>query len=110
MNERTNFNDHRIFARFAARFPLRLLDLNANKECDAMVQDVSAKGLGLVASEALAPLTPLEMWLNIPDKGEPLYARGEVVWSKRLDADQYRIGVNLERADLMGLSRVLRVI
>jgi hypothetical protein len=75
-----------------------------------MVQDVSAKGLGLVAGEALAPLTPLEMWLNIPDKGEPLYVRGEVAWSKKLAADQYRIGVNLERANLMGLSRVLRVI
>ncbi len=110
MEERTEFNDHRIFARFAARFPLRFLDSNTSREGDAMVRDVSAKGLGLVASEALAPLTPLEMWLDIPDKGEPLYVRGEVAWSKKLDADQYRIGVNLERADLMGLSRVLRVI
>ena len=110
MEERTDFNDHRIFARFAARFPLRFLDSNTSREGDAMVRDVSAKGLGLVAGEALAPLTPLEMWLDIPDKGEPLYVRGEVAWSKKLDADQYRIGVNLERADLMGLSRVLRVI
>jgi hypothetical protein len=48
------------------------------------------------------------MWLKVPDKGEPLYLRGEVVWSRLEEADKYHCGVNLEKADLMGISRVLR--
>lgn len=102
--------DRRIFARLAAKFPLKYLEPKSGKEGQAQTQDISAKGIGLVTNEELNPQTPLEMWLEIPDKGEPLYTRGEVVWSKPRDVNEYRIGVNLEKADLMGLSRVLRVV
>ncbi|TBR15082.1 PilZ domain-containing protein [bacterium] len=101
--------DQRIFARFPARLPLRFLDADANMEGGAETYDVSAKGLGLVTNEQLKPHTSLEMWLHIPDKGEPLYTRGQVVWSTMVEPNRYQTGVNLERADLMGLSRVLRV-
>ena len=59
--------------------------------------------------QEVAVNTPLEAWLHIPDAGEPLYARGMATWSKRDSDNQYRIGMDLERADLMGLSRILRV-
>jgi len=101
--------DNRIFERFSARFPLRFIDLRDNREGIAEVRDVSAKGVGMVTEEQLLPNTALEMWLQIPDKGEPLYARGQVVWSKPQGINAYRTGINLERADMMGLSRVLRV-
>lgn len=103
------FEDRRIFDRVSAKFPLRFINLRENKEVEALSDDVSAKGIGFTSSEELHPRTPLEMWLNIPDKGEPLYTRGEVVWSRMVEPKKYRIGVNLEKADLMGLSRVLRV-
>lgn len=98
--------DRRVFDRFPVDLPLRFL--YANQEGQVRTKDVSAKGIGLVADRELAPQTPLEMWLEIPDKGEPLYIRGEVVWSKPMRPNEYLIGVNLERADLMGLARVLR--
>jgi hypothetical protein len=101
--------DHRIFERFSARFPLRFLDLKENREGIAQVRDVSAKGVGMITNEELQPHTPVEMWLQIPDHGEPLYTRGEVVWSK-VRGTHYHAGVNLERADMMGLSRVLRAV
>jgi len=100
--------DRRIFARFPTEFPLKFLDLNRGKEGQAQTQDISAKGIGFLTNEELSPHAPLEMWLDIPDKGEPLYTRGEVIWSKSQGVDEYRVGVNLERADLMGISRVLR--
>ena len=100
--------DRRIFERFASRIGLRYLDLNSNQEGKAQANDISAKGIGMEASEELVPHTPLEMWLEIQDKGEPLYTRGEVVWSRMVEPNKYRVGVNLEKADLMGLSRVLR--
>ena len=101
--------DKRIFERFPVRFPLRFLDLKENRESEAEVFDVSAKGVGMVTREQLQPNTTLEMWLKIPDNGEPLYTRGRVVWSRPQGTDAYRTGINLERANMMGLSRVLRV-
>jgi hypothetical protein len=51
---------------------------------------------------------PLELWLEMPDKGEPLYLRGKVVWSLRHKPQAWRAGIELEKAQLMGLSRALR--
>ena len=100
--------DKRIFARFPVKLSMRFLDLLSNREVQAQAMDVSAKGIGFMSPTELKPLTPLELWLKVPDKGDPLYTRGEVVWSEMIGHDQYRTGVNLERADLMGISRVLR--
>lgn len=100
--------DRRIFARIDAKFPLRFLSPSSGKEIQADTVDISANGVGFVTSEDLSARAPLEMWLDIPDQHEPLYARGEVVWSRSLaDTDQQRIGVQLERAQLMGLARAL---
>ena len=100
--------DKRVFARFPIQMSMKFLDPISNSEGEAQAMDISAKGIGLLVKEELKPLTPLEMWLKVPDKGDPLYTRGEVVWSEMVGPDQYRAGVNLERADLMGISRVLR--
>ena len=100
--------DKRIFERLPAKLPVRFMGISANIDSNAFTQDISAKGIGLLCNLELTPRTPLEMWIKIPDKGEPLYTRGEVVWSRPQGANQYRAGINLERADLMGLSRVLR--
>ena len=100
--------DRRIFQRFNYRLAARLLDLNNGNEIVAETSDVSAKGFGLVLKQEVPTNTPLEAWLQIPDAGEPLYARGIAVWSKRDSDNQYHIGMDLEKADLMGLSRILR--
>lgn len=101
--------DRRIFERFPAQLPMKFLDVASGNEGRAKICDISAKGVGLVTDRGLVARMPVEVWLEIPDKGEPLYTRGEVVWSEAYGARQYRIGVNLEKADLMGLSRALRV-
>ena len=100
--------DRRVFQRFSIRFPLRFLDMKNSREGNGESLDISAKGIGLITNMALQPKAPLEIWLSIPDRGEPLYTRGEVVWSKPESAAEYRVGVNLEKADLMSLSRILR--
>lgn len=101
--------DRRIFARFKANFPAKYFNLKENSEGKAQVQDLSAKGLCLVTKEQLQPNVPLEMWLEIPDKGEPLYTRGQVVWSRQEGVNACRAGICFDRADLMGLSRALMV-
>ena len=104
-----NFSDKRVFERFSVNMPVRFLDSNSNQESSAQTQDISAKGVGLVTKEKLPENAALEMWLEIPDKGEPLYTRGQVAWSRSTGINEYRSGINLERADLMGFSRVLRL-
>jgi hypothetical protein len=101
-------DDKRVFQRFNIRFPVKLLDLNTGQEINAETSDVSAKGLGVWSKDALKSNTPLEAWLKIPDRGDPLYTRGNVVWSKAECDGECRLGIDLERADLMGLSRILR--
>jgi c-di-GMP-binding flagellar brake protein YcgR len=102
--------DRRIFARFSARMPVRFLDYRENREGTAETADISAKGMSLVTVRDIAAHTLLELWVEVPDKGEPLYTRGEVAWVKQVGPQAYQLGVNLEKADLMGLSRVLRAV
>jgi hypothetical protein len=106
--QETKLLDRRIFERIPVKLPLRFLYPTSNKEGLAQTQDISAEGVGLLTNRELLPHTPLEMWLQIPDKGEPLHTMGEVVWSKMIEPNKYRVGISLEKAELMGMSRVLR--
>lgn len=100
--------DRRVFARIAAQFPLRFLDPHSGKDGEAETTDISANGVGFVTGENLRLKVSLEMWLEIPDKQAPLYTRGEVVWLGPIgEANQCRVGVQLEKAQLMGLARTL---
>jgi len=100
-------NDHRIFERFRKEFSARFIGLDG-KEGVAQTFDVSAKGLGLSTSQELESQANLEIWLNVPNSTDPLYTRGQVVWSKLAGNGGFRSGIELERADLMGISRLLR--
>ncbi len=100
--------DRRIFQRFKVKYPLRYLDIKSGREGMASTQDISARGMNIVTTEELtAPMT-LEVWLTVPDRGEPLYTRAEVVWSKPVSPNEYQVGINLEKAELMALARLLR--
>lgn len=101
--------DRRIFQRFKVQYPLRFLEAESGREGIANTRDISARGIGLITREQLTAPTALEMWLRVPDKGEPLYTRGKVAWSKPLSENEYQVGINLERPDLMDMARVLRV-
>jgi hypothetical protein len=103
-------DDRRVFERINTRLPVRFLDPSNGREGKADTFDISANGLGLVTNESLPAMTPLEIWLGIPDHHEPLYTRGEVIWSEPLPGTgEHRVGVRLEKAELMGLARVLWV-
>lgn len=108
MMDEDRVEDLRIFERFPKELDLRFLDIDSNREGQAKTADISAKGLGLVADEELIPRSSVELWLQMPDSAESFYTRGTVVWSKMIEPNRFKAGVSLERADLMGLSRVMR--
>lgn len=100
--------DRRLFERIAAQFSVRLLNPADGSEADGLTFDISANGLGLSADRTFQQGTPVEMWLAIPDQHAPLYCRGEVVWSESAGgAARQRMGVSLDKAELMGLARIL---
>lgn len=100
-------NDHRIFERFKKEFSARFIGLDG-KEGLAQTFDVSAKGLGFLTNQELEERANLEIWLDVPNSTEPLYARGQVAWSRLAGKGGFQSGIELERADLMGISRLLR--
>lgn len=100
--------DRRVFERFPVTLAVNLLDLDAGKELEASTCDISAKGLGIVSQEYLTPGNRLELWLKIKDGREPLYTKGTVMWTGEQEAGKYRAGISLERAELMGMSRIFR--
>lgn len=100
--------DRRVFERILISLPVKLLDLDENRELEVNTCDLSAKGLGIVSNEYLKSGDRLELWLNMPDKREPFYTRGAVVWSKLQGKDEYRTGISLEKAEFMGMSRLFR--
>lgn len=106
--DKESVEDQRIFERFPVNLSARYLNLDTGEEGVVNTQDISAKGLGLAVSEALKLHTALEIWLEIKNSGDPLYTRGEVVWVKKKDDGSYKLGVELEKADLMGISRVFK--
>jgi len=103
-----NSTDRRIFARIPITLPIRFLNSRRDEECQGDTVDVSANGIGLESKEKLSPQTPLEMWLDLPETASPFYTRGEVVWSSsKGEVDKQRLGVRLDKAELMGLAPVL---
>jgi hypothetical protein len=103
-----NGSDRRVFERFEVNLPARFIDLRQNQEGQAKAYDVSAKGIGFLFHQEVKPLTALEIWLDLPDKGSPLYTRGRVVWTMQVEPQLWRAGISLEKAELMGLSRIFR--
>lgn len=108
MMQEGNVADKRIFARIPITFPVRFLASGSNKESAGESVDISADGVGMTSAEKLSPQTSLEMWLELPESRGSFYTRGEVMWASSLpDATQRRVGIHLEKAQLMELAPVL---
>jgi len=102
--------ERRDFARFSIDLRVQFLDTINNKKVEAQARDISAKGIGIYTNEALPLKTEIELWVEIPNKEEPLYIKGKVVWSKEVEDNKYRVGICLDRTDLIGVSHILRSI
>ncbi len=103
--------DRRAFARINVKFQIKFLDFNTGKEGHAETIDISGDGMGLVSKEILCPKTPLGIWLIISDQRQPLYTKGEVMWSNSLvslvGTNQERIGIHLAKEDFIGLAQAV---
>ena len=102
-------DERRIFERFQVDLPVRFSYLEGTKEGMGKIVNISAGGGGMIVTgEKLLPATSLDMWLEVPDNKEPLYTKGEVVWTMVSAPDVYKVGVKFDKIHFMGISRVLR--
>jgi len=100
------FKERRTFERAPLKLSLRYSDLRSSKEGLAQTHDISAQGIGLLIDRKLLPCTQLEIWLKLAEKDDPLYIKGQVIWSNRVGRNKYIAGISLEEAELM-IPRVL---
>lgn len=105
--EGPGFEDRRLFMRFPLSLPLGYLIVKLKKRCFAFIKDVSANGIGITVHEDLFPYTPLEVRFNIPHSTKPLRTKGRVIWTKEVATHTYRVGIKLQKPDLMGVARLL---
>lgn len=102
--------ERRIFERFDVDFSVKFSYADGAKQGEGRMINISAGGGGLIlTSEELFPPTHLDMCLCIPDGKDPLLIGGHVVWSKRIEHNLFRAGIQFDRIDFMGISRILRV-
>jgi len=103
-----SFGDRREFERFRVNMPVKVL-CSAPEIYEARAENISPVGVKICIDKEIDLKDIIELWLMIPDGGEPLYARGNVVWSNKLDDGRNLLGVMIEKINLMGMARVLRI-
>lgn len=109
-NEPSEGTEKREFVRFPVDLHFKFRGPNTNEEKEAQIQDISAKGIGIWTDKELPGNTILEMWIEFPNDGQVRYNKGKVVWSKEVEPNSYRVGISLEKVDLIGVSLILRAI
>lgn len=87
--------------------PVKYQNLNSGKEGQAMMRDISDGGIGFLTNEDLPADTPLDIWILMPDGGY-VYVKGEVAWSKKLGADNYRAGIRLGKEEVKAMQLAIR--
>jgi hypothetical protein len=101
--------DRRSFFRFNAIVPISFADPDNGLKGEGETHDISAKGIGFFTENEIVPRTTLDIWLKVPDRDEGIYAKGAVIWSRQVEPDRYRVGVELEKVDFISLSHVLHL-
>jgi hypothetical protein len=105
-HENDNYNDRRIFARVNAQVVLRCKEGEENPNPGVTV-DISAQGLGFVSYEEIKPEAQVRIQLKLPYSEEEFVTVGTIIWCIKVDDQKFRIGVALEKPELMLVSQLL---
>ena len=103
-------NDRRMFDRFEVDFSTEIKAAQVQETSFAQCCDISAGGIGLYTEEKLTPQAKLELWLGIPDGHAPFRGMGRVIWSKQVQENKWRSGVEFVTVDFMGLRRIFDIL
>jgi len=107
--EENDFKERRKYIRIKATLNVKFLNPPKATEIKGFTNDIGAKGLGLFINSELSPQSYIELKLENPYQEKSLYLKGTVVWSKTIDFSTYRIGIELEEADLTAMTELLEL-
>jgi len=102
--------EHRMFSRFRVNFPTRYRNLIVGRRGLGRCLDVGAGGVRVETNQMLDPKTPLEMWIDVNDGYDPINLKGRVVWSDKIESENFRSGIVFDCPRLIAFSRVLKMI
>lgn len=80
--------ERRKYLRLATSVEVKYKIIGDPGEVKVFSRDISAGGLCILAQEKLAPNTPLELKIKIPDLVDHIRALGKVVWQKKSESSQ----------------------
>lgn len=101
--------DRRMFERIAVNFPVRIKDNTCDKAATGFCVDISASGAGIFCRQNCGLNDKLDLWVELPDRYNPLQLSGEVVWIKEVQPQAWRVGIQFSRAHFMDLATVMRM-
>lgn len=104
----TNGADRRVFERIAVDYPVRFKNNTQDKEVKGFCADISASGAGVFCKEKCQLNDKLDLWLELPDRYNPLQLSGEVVWVKEAQPQVWRLGIQFSQVHFMDLATVVR--
>ncbi len=104
------FLEKRKGVRFLISIPLKYAKVGIKQLADAVTNDISAEGLGLITVEDIPVNTPLNVSLTMPDNGEVIPIDTEVLWSKSDVSGRCHIGLKFKNSRLKLIPLVLRTI
>ncbi|MBI4549496.1 MAG: PilZ domain-containing protein [Candidatus Omnitrophica bacterium] len=102
--------EKRKFKRFDAYMSVRYKAEDAQKVAGiSLSKDLSREGLKITTTESIKEGTVLNLEIDIPDDPKPVYSKGEVMWSKRIEGDEknFEQGVRFLMMDPVDKFRVL---
>lgn len=100
--------EQRIFARFAARFPVNFKNLQDEDKCDVYLRDASAQGLKFTTTKRLFKNDNVSLDINIPDGFAPLTLNCKVVWTKLRAPNLWDVGLAFHKVNLMKVQRLYK--
>jgi len=103
-------DERRMFDRFKVDFSAEIKKANVQKTEFAQSHDISASGIGLFTEEKLLPKSKLELWLGIPNGHPPFHGSARVVWSKQVQENKWRSGLEFDKVDFMGIRRIFATV
>ncbi len=100
--------DHRVFDRFAARFPVKFKDSHRDFGSEVFLRDISAQGARFVTSEQLEIDDSVSLQVKLPDGNSSLNLNGQIVWTQNKSPGSWEIGLKFHRIKLMALQKLFQ--
>jgi hypothetical protein len=108
--QEAGFRERRSCPRFYARIAVLCVNPATSIVYLAMTHELSAHGIRIISTEPIQPSSLLNICINMPDNGEQINVRGQVVWSQQVNDDHFMIGIHLKNCALKPVPIALRSI